>query len=459
MVGCVRRLEINDKYYNLAASMHGGDIIAGLDIASCDDTRSTCSPNPCHHGICQIHYQEPVCECSLGFSGNSCQDSKEIKVAKFTGSSYIRYPGLGDSALIWLSVEIIFKPEAKDGILLYNGDRNNGQGDFMSVVLDDGYVVFLMDLGSGMGLSRSVERVSIGDWHNVTVQRTGGEILLYVDMQTVTRSSSGGGFNQLSLSQHLWLGGVSEIMALPPALSSNMLTGYQGCVHSLTINSLPIQLMYSAIASVAVSSCDEADSLQTATRRTPSSSSASSRHKVPAFSGRSYLAFNNSDIYTNLIGNSNLFNLRIRTTSSDAILLWAGGQYMDIDNDFIMLAVQDGLVQFSYNLGSGWVQLEFNNTRVDDGLWHRIRATRLDQASSLLVDNGDTVTARSPGYLTQLNTEPVLYLGGLPDSITDATSYYSGLVGCVGELSVGNIAAIDMLAQANKGRNVDICQK
>ena len=32
LVGCVRRLEINDKYYNLAASMHGGDIIAGLDI-------------------------------------------------------------------------------------------------------------------------------------------------------------------------------------------------------------------------------------------------------------------------------------------------------------------------------------------------------------------------------------------------------------------------------------------
>ena len=32
LVGCVRRLEINDKYYNLAASMLGGDIIAGLDI-------------------------------------------------------------------------------------------------------------------------------------------------------------------------------------------------------------------------------------------------------------------------------------------------------------------------------------------------------------------------------------------------------------------------------------------
>ena len=32
LVGCVRRLEINDKYYNLEAAMHGGDITAGLDI-------------------------------------------------------------------------------------------------------------------------------------------------------------------------------------------------------------------------------------------------------------------------------------------------------------------------------------------------------------------------------------------------------------------------------------------
>lgn len=32
MVGCVRRLEINDKYYNLEAAVHGGDIVSGRDI-------------------------------------------------------------------------------------------------------------------------------------------------------------------------------------------------------------------------------------------------------------------------------------------------------------------------------------------------------------------------------------------------------------------------------------------
>ena len=223
------------------------------------------------------------------------------QVAKFSGSSYIRYPGLGDSALIWLAVEIIFKPEARDGILLYNGDRNDGRGDFMAVVLDDGFVVFLMDLGSGVGLSRSVERVELGAWHNVTVQRTGGEILLHVDSQTVPRSQSGGGFSQLSLADSLMLGGVPDLMRLPPALASDLLTGYRGCVASLTINSLPTQLLFSAVSSVAVTACvpESRDPASAPTRApAPQITRVGSRHVAPAFSGRSFLAFNSSDIYT-----------------------------------------------------------------------------------------------------------------------------------------------------------------
>ena len=49
--------------------------------------------------------------------------------------------------------------------------------------------------------------------------------------------------------------------------------------------------------------------------------------------------------------------------------------------------------------------------------------------------------------------------GGLPDSLTDAASYTTGLVGCVSELSVGNIASLDMLARAERGRNLDICDQ
>lgn len=129
------------------------------------------------------------------------------------------------------------------------------------------------------------------------------------------------------------------------------------------------------------------------------------------------------------------------------------------DSDFLMLEVVRGRVQFSFNLGSGILRIEYNNTRVDDGRWHRIRATRFDRSASLLVDNGQTVTGEAPGPLTQLNTGPTLYLGGAPETFMDAATYRPGLVGCILEFSVGNIASIDMLGTASNTRNVDICHK
>ena len=41
----------------------------------------------------------------------------------------------------------------------------------------------------------------------------------------------------------------------------------------------------------------------------------------------------------------------------------------------------------------------------------------------------------------------------------DADTYRPGLVGCILEFSVGNIASIDMLGTASNTRNVDICHK
>ena len=55
-----------------------------------------------------------------------------------------------------------------------------------------------------------------------------------------------------------------------------------------------------------------------------------------------------TSLHCSLIGNSNMFNLRVRLTSSDAILLWAGGRnYGDSEADFIMLSVEAGFVQVS----------------------------------------------------------------------------------------------------------------
>ncbi len=76
------------------------------------------------------------------------------QVPKCTGKSHLRHPGLGSQVLIWLELELVVRPAAMEGLLLYNGDRNDGQGDFMAVFLNQGYVEFAFDLGNGIVIVR-----------------------------------------------------------------------------------------------------------------------------------------------------------------------------------------------------------------------------------------------------------------------------------------------------------------
>ncbi len=86
-------------------------------------------------------------------------------------------------------------------------------------------------------------------------------------------------------------------------------------------------------------------------------------------------------------------SLRLRTTASSGLVLWLGRRPEDDDeevqavhqkhgvhpsygNDFLAVAVHDGLVHLRLDLGSGELFLGYNLTRVDDGQWHRVNINR-----------------------------------------------------------------------------------
>lgn len=74
----------------------------------------------------------------------------------FNGSSYLKYHGLGYSTLSWLDMEIILKPTSPDGIVLYNGHKIDGMGDFIAVYMSAGYLTFTFDLGTGSATIRYI---------------------------------------------------------------------------------------------------------------------------------------------------------------------------------------------------------------------------------------------------------------------------------------------------------------
>ena len=205
-----------------------------------------------------------------------------MEAAQFSGSSYIRYPGLGDSALLWLSLKMRFKPESEEGLLLYGDDIEVEGGDFLSVRLSEGYVEVVVEDGSGEVVVRGEERLEVGVWHSVEVLRESGELSLTVNSEAPVRVVQAAP-QTLSLSQSLWLGGGQTSQ------------GFKGCIKDLVINSLPVELLASAVVTVNLEPCHKAATDHT---RTLSSLLLSSRHPVPAFSGQTYLAFNSSQIYT-----------------------------------------------------------------------------------------------------------------------------------------------------------------
>ena len=49
---------------------------------------------------------------------------------------------------------------------------------------------------------------------------------------------------------------------------------------------------------------------------------------------------------------------------------------MSPSSDYLAIGVKDGHATLGWNLGSGEIVITYNESRIDDGRWHKIRAQR-----------------------------------------------------------------------------------
>ena len=78
----------------------------------------------------------------------------DVHIPEFSGHSYLEYPGLGRSSLLFLEIELVIKPTKPNGVILYNGYTKDRQGDFISLTMVQGHLEFRFDLGTGPGILR-----------------------------------------------------------------------------------------------------------------------------------------------------------------------------------------------------------------------------------------------------------------------------------------------------------------
>lgn len=107
-----------------------------------------------------------------------------------------------------LSVEIEFKTYTKDGIILYNQQRSDGLGDFVSLAIIRGYVEFRYNLGNGPIIITSSNKVHLNRFHRVIVKRYHRDGMLKLDEGEDMAGQSTGSLKALDLVEDAFIGYV-----------------------------------------------------------------------------------------------------------------------------------------------------------------------------------------------------------------------------------------------------------
>ncbi|XP_010780370.1 pikachurin [Notothenia coriiceps] len=483
-LGCIQSLTVNNKAINIRP-WPLGRALSGADIGECSD--SVCDLVSCANGgVCFANRADGfICLCPLGFRGALCEETFSLSSPLFneTVFSYavIPWPQSFQSYLSFMEFELTFRPSLPDGTLLYSDDA--GSGDFLAINLVDGYVEFRFDCGSGGATIRSDEQISLDKWHELRVSRTAKSGILQVDSQRPIEGITEGAFTQINCSSPLYIGGVPEYDKTKRA--SGVIKPFTGIIQKLILNDRTIPIITGSAGGVNVANsahpCVES----------PCANGGSCRPKwdgyecdcplgydgkhcqkecgsyclntvteaieIPQFIGRSYLTYDNRDILKRLSGSrTNLF-MRFKSTANDGLLLWRGDSPMRANSDSLSMGLQDGALIFSYNLGSGSVNIAVNGT-FTDGKWHRVKAVRDGPSGKLTVDDYGAKTGRSPGKMRQLNINGPLYVGGMKEiALHTNRQYIGGLVGCVSHFTLSTDYHLALVEDAADGKNINTC--
>lgn len=100
-----------------------------------------CLSSPCHASSTCIDLPGATytCRCRENYTGFHCDEEinrRDYEVASFDGKSYVRMNRL--NAYHKFSIEVEFKTYAENGILLYDQQKQDGTGDFVSLAIVDG---------------------------------------------------------------------------------------------------------------------------------------------------------------------------------------------------------------------------------------------------------------------------------------------------------------------------------
>lgn len=176
----------------------------GLSGKTCERSGESCYPGACGEGRCIENDRSFDCLCPLNKIGARCNETINISEPAFSNGAYIAYPTPKPKRL---KMGLRFNPASlKDSIIFYCAESEEGNGEFTSLAIKDGYLEFKIDTGSGPVTVRSASKLQQDNWTIVTAMKVGAEVKLMV-MGEKPQSTKSASHKMINLQTPLYVGG------------------------------------------------------------------------------------------------------------------------------------------------------------------------------------------------------------------------------------------------------------
>ncbi|XP_054924474.1 laminin subunit alpha isoform X2 [Dermacentor andersoni] len=359
-------------------------------------------------------------------------EANRVKIGmEFKGEQWLRLKNPEDlqEAATYTHLSLHAKTDKPDGTLFYLGNGKNPQprakrsreGDFMALVLRDGYPVLLVNLGDGIEEIRNDKYVADNRWHHIIIDRTGKTVNLEVRTEgesdsTKTKYLQGTSsvFNLDQSMSEFYIGGVPDTEDVQ--LSPRDTMPFVGFLEELQFGGLPVGLWNFHSHGGKLEGCQERDSLI----------------DIPSgrglrFDGTGYAIVSKEGRHFN---DGISISMKFRTYAREGLLF-----LIHSEGPFMALELRDGHVVYKFDLGSGMMQMR-SNAAYNDGQWHQLRAAQLLGEADLTVGGNDSKTDVYRGEEKGIDSNDDIFIGGHPTFHGHMEVTRMNFEGCIEELEL-----------------------
>lgn len=332
-------------------------------------------------------------------------------------------------------VSLYFRTNKTNGFLLYLGNEENAKlprsktHDYMALLIESGYPVLIIDLGSGPEKIINNKFVSDNVWRQIIVDRTGKNVKLIVrddigegkDRLYEKGHALPGSYSIFNVDQEhskLFVGGYPSSFNMQDAVTAS---SFEGEMEELVIGEIPVSFWNFIDGENNQKAAIERDKL---INFQPSTGYRFDRYGYAILSKRNFHISPDSKKFS--------IKLNFKTFAEDGLIYLMGK-----GKQFLSLEMKAGHVLYQYDLGDGETNLR-SSSKYNDGNWHNLEALRFERMGVLKLDGLDLVNSKAAGNNKTLVSSDHIYFGGYPpnakhpyDPVTN-----EGFEGCIDDVVI-----------------------